>query len=179
MTTPSDEGFPDEAFPAGVSGTADAPLELHVDEVDDAGWRADLTGLLTLGCLSGWFDWCGHRIAIRTLTTDEELIVAQLIREYEGGLGSAKAYATAVAGLCVESVDRQPMPVPLGEHPNRPYQWALQRFNYARRWYPPTIDAIFDVFLQLEIRQKAVITELGKASPQGESATPGLSASSA
>lgn len=179
MTIPSDDGLPDEASPAGVTATGDAPLDLHVDDLDDAAWRVDLTGLLALGCLSGWFDWCGHRIAIRTLTTDEELIVAQLIREYEGGIGSAKSYATAVAGLCVESIDHQPMPAPLGEHPNKPYQWALGRLNYARRWYPPTIDAIFDAYLTLEIRQKAVIAELGKASSQGEGATPGLSASSA
>jgi hypothetical protein len=178
VTNPSEEGFPDEASPAGVSATGDAPLEVHYGEADAPAWTADFTGLLQVGCLTGWFDWCGHRIDIRTLSTDEELIAAQLIREYEGGLGGAKAYATAMAGLCVNAIDHQPMPVPLGEHPNKPYQWALERLNYARRWYPPTIDAIFDAYLQLEARQKAVIAALGKASAQGDGANPGLSASS-
>lgn len=178
MTIPSEDGFPDEASPAAASGTGDAPLEVHFGEAETSGWAQDFVGLLQIGSLTGWFDWCGHRIDIRTLSTDEELIAAQLIREYEGGLGGAKSYATAMAGLCVNAIDHMPMPVPLGEHPNRPYQWALERFNYARRWYPSTIDAIFDAYLQLEARQKAVIAGLGKASSQGDSANPGLSASS-
>jgi hypothetical protein len=170
--------FPTEETPAGDGPTA-GPPELHFDEHDDAAWREDFKGLLNLGAIRGWFEWCGHRIALRTLTTDEELLVSQLTREYEGGLGGTKAYATALCGLAVEAVDRQPMPVPLGEEPGRPYKWALERFNYARRWYPPTIDAIFDAYLRLEIRQREVMTELGKSSAQADDATPGLNARSA
>lgn len=167
--------FPDEEVPAG-SGPTTAEPDLHFDEYDDAPWREDFSGLLFLGSIRGWFEWCGHRIAVRTLTTDEELLIAQLTREYESGIGQTKAYATAIAGLCVDAVDRQPMPVPLGEHPNAPYKWALERFNYARRWYPPTIDAVFDAYLRLEVRQREVMNELGKASGPGDGATPGLSA---
>lgn len=173
--------FPDEASPGGdaTSGPqGDHITELHVEEPDTAPWQEDLAGLLFLGSLRGWFDWCGHRIHLKTLTTDEELLVGQLIREFEGGMAGMKAYATATAGLAVESVDHQSMPVPLGEHPNQPYAWALQRFNYARRWYPPTIDAILDAYLQLETRQREVMKGLGKASDPGAAATPGLSGSS-
>lgn len=172
------EPFPDEAVPAADGPTAATP-ELHFEEHDEAAWREDFSGLLSMGALRGWFEWCGHRISLRTLTTDEEILVGQLTREYEGSLAGTKSYATALAGLCVESVDHQPMPVPLGEHPSQPYKWALERFNYARRWYPPTIDAIFEAYLLLEGRQRAVMAELGKSSARGEGATPGLSARSA
>lgn len=181
MTVPSgDAGFPDEASPAGDStaGPAAGVTEIHVAEADTESWQEDFTGLLYLGRLSAWFDWCGHRISLHTLTTDEELLVAQLIREFEGGMGGMKAYATATAGLAVDSVDHQPMPVPLGEHPNQPYKWALERFNYARRWYPPTIDAMLDAYLQLEARQREVMAGLGKASAPEVGVTPGLSATS-
>lgn len=171
------EGFPDEEAPAAL-GPTDAPAELHVEEADTAAWHEDFAGLLFMGALRGWFEWCGHRVAIRTITTDEELLVAQLTREYEGGIGGTKAYATALAGLCVEAIDHQPMPVPLGEHPGVPYKWALERFNYAKRWYPPTIDAIFDAYLRLENRQREVMAEMGKSSAQADGATPGLSARS-
>jgi hypothetical protein len=170
--------FPAEEVPAGAGPTAAEP-DLHFDEHDGAAWREDFSGLLALGLIRGWFEWCGHRITLRTLTTDEELLVSQLTREFEGGIGGTKAYATAICGLSVDSVDHQPMPVPLGEHPNQPYKWALERFNYARRWFPPTIDAIFDAYLRLEIRQREVMAELGKASAPGDGATPGLSARSA
>lgn len=177
MTQPAD-AYPTEEAPAGSGPTAAEP-DLHFESHDKAPWREDFSGLLSLGAIRGWFEWCGHRISLRTLTTDEELLIAQLTREYETGIGQTKAYATAICGLCVESIDRQPMPVPLGEHPNQPYKWALERFNYARRWYPPTIDAIFDAYLRLEVRQRDVMTELGKASAPAGGATPGLSARSA
>lgn len=171
--------FPDEAVPSASTVQPAGPaVEIHVQEPDEDAWREDFTGLLTLGALRAWFDWCGHRISIRTLTTDEELLVAHLIKDFEGSMGGMKAYATATSGLCVESVDGQPMPVPLGEHPNRPHQWALERFNYARRWFPPTIDAILNAYLQLETRQRAVMAALGKASAPEGLATPGSSASS-
>lgn len=171
------ETFPDEEAPAAAGQTAAEP-EMHFDDADHSAWREDFSGLLTLGSVTGWFEWCGHRIALRTLTVDEELLVSQLTREFDSGIGATKAYATAICGMCVDAIDHQPMPVPLGEHPGAPYKWALERFNYARRWFPPTIDAIFDAYLQLEIRQREVMTELGKASGPGESATPGLSARS-
>ena len=172
------EAFPDEEAPAG-DGPTDAPLELHVEDHDEGAWREDFTGLLVMGALRGWFEWCGHRIAIRTLKGDEELAVAQIMREYEGGIGGTKAYASAIAGLCVESIDRKPMPVPLGEDPAAPYKWVLERFNYALRWYPPTIDAIFEAYLQLESRQREVLARLGKSSAREGAATHGLSARSA
>lgn len=172
------EAFPDEESPA-AGGPTDAVPELHFEPHDEAAWREDFSGLLTMGALRGWFEWCGHRIALRTLTTDEEILVGHLTREYEGSIAGTKAYATAIAGLCVEAVDHQPMPVPLGEHPNQPYKWALERFNYAKRWFPPTIDAIFEAYLALEGRQRAVMAGLGKSSAQEGAATPGLSARSA
>jgi hypothetical protein len=173
--------YPDELSPAAVTVAEPPPdhiTELHVNDTDTSGWAEDFTGLLYTGRLDGWFDWTGHRIELKTLTTDEELLVAQLIRQFEGGMGGMKAYATATSGLCVTAIDHQPMPVPLGEHPSGQYKWAQERFNYARRWYPPTIDAILDAYLQLEMRQREVMANLGKASAQGESATPGLSGTS-
>lgn len=173
---PPAQEFPDESDPA--ADTSPAVTELHVDTADTLAWQEDFTGLLTLGELHAWFDWCGHRISIRTLSTAEELIVAHLMREHEGSMGGMKAYATATSGLCVEAIDGQPMPVPLGEDPGKPYSWAVQRFNYAQRWYPPTIDAILNAYLELEKRQRAVLAGLGKASAPGAPATPGLSDSS-
>jgi hypothetical protein len=185
VTAQADEAppgeFPDEASPAGFGGgspSGDYITDLAHQDPEYGAWQQDFTGLLSLGSLHGSFDWCGHLIAIHTLTTDEELLVGQLIREFEGGMAGMKAYATATAGLCVTAIDHQPMPVPLGEHPNQSYKWALERFNYARRWFPPTIDAILDAYLQLEARQRGIIKMLGKASAPGAAATPGLSASS-
>lgn len=182
MTTAEQETpapFPDEAVPAAstLQGSRES-VDLDIEDPDTGPWRDDFIGLLKLGELHASFSWCGHRVALRTLRTNEELLVAALIKEYEGSMGGMKAYATATAALAVTGIDGQPMPVPLGEDPARPWKWALERFNYAQRWYPPTIDAIMDAYFQLEVRQRAVMDGLGKASGPGGPAIPGWSASS-
>ena len=172
--------FPDEEHPAATTApdqTA-AAVELHVEDPDTASWQEDFVGLLSLGAIRAWFDWCNHRISIKTLSTSEELLVAYLMKEFEGSMGGMKSYATATAALAVEAIDGQPMPVPLGEHPGQPYKWALERFNYAQRWYPPTIDAILNAYLELERRQRTVLAGLGKALGPGVSAILGSSGSS-
>jgi len=171
--------FPTEDVPAASTVQGGRGLVgIEVEEPDTESWRADLVGLLTMGELHASFSWCGHSIRIRTLSTREELLVAELVKAFEGGMGGMKAYATATAGLCVQSIDGEDMPVPLGEDPARPNRWAIQRFNYAQRWYPPTVDAIFDGYLQLEARQREVMDGLGKASGPEVLVTPGSSASS-
>lgn len=152
-------------------------IEITFGEPKLADWEKDLHGLLTLGQLDATFEWCGHTIRIRTLSTAEELIIASIVREWESTIGGAKAYATAICGIAVQSVDGQPMPTPLGEQGSAD-KWALERFNYAKRWYPWTIDAIYGHYLLLENRVKEVLSGLGKASAPMGAAIPGSSDSS-
>lgn len=166
---PEDPQYPGETIPAADG----SPMTFG--EIQP-GWQEDLNGLLVLGYLTGTFEWLGHKIVIKTLRTDEELIVASLVKEYNDTIGAAKAYATALCALAVVAIDGQPMPSPLGETGSN-LQWAVERFSYAQRWYPMTIDAIYEHYLRLEIRVREVMVNLGKASgPEG--ATPGSSASS-
>lgn len=177
MTHPTQDpagGFPDESLPSATSvQPEDGRLEVTIHPPEMEEWQQDFTGLLNLGSIRCHFDWCGHRISLRTLTTEEELLVGQLMKEHEGSMAGMKAYATATAALAVEAIDGKSMPVPLGEDPSRPFAWASQRFSYACRWYPPTIDAILEAYLQLEVRQREVISQMGKASAQAAGVTPG------
>jgi hypothetical protein len=152
-------------------------IEISFDEPKLAEWERDLHGLLTLGYLCATFEWCGHTIRIKTLNTDEELILSLIVQQWEATIGGAKAYATAICGIAVQSVDGQPMPSPLGDQGDRD-RWALERFNYARRWFPWTIDAIYNHYLLLEARVKEVLLNLGKASAPMGAASPGSSGSS-
>jgi hypothetical protein len=143
-----------------------SPLEFG--EVNDQ-WRADFHGLLYLGQLTASFEWMGHKIVIRTLTSDEELIIAAMIKEWDQTIAATKAYAVAVCALAVMFIDNQPMPAPLGENGSRDL-WARERFSYALRWYDPTIKAIFNRYLELEARVREVLEEMGKApAPEGGS----------
>jgi hypothetical protein len=141
-----------------ADGTAEGP-----STPDFKAWEQDFHGLLKLGYLTSSFEWCGHRIVIHTLRTDEELIISSMIKEWQDTIGGTKAYASAMVALCVDFVDGQPLPIPLGEE-RRSDNWARQRFAFVQRWYPFTIDAIYNEYLKLEDRVKKVITEMGKAS---------------
>lgn len=133
----------------------------------------DFEGLLYLGALSKSFEWLGHRFVIRTLNQDELLTVPLLIKQWAGTIGQSKAYTSAMAGLCVVSVDGKELPIPVGAGEGD-LAWAYQRFDYAKaNWYQFTIDKIYSQYLELEGRAEAVIEAMGKASgstvPTGDS----------
>lgn len=173
---PDEDGpFAPPPLPGPLTPAADesvpGPGETMAFEDPDPRWRIDFHGLLYLGALRGRFTWLGHVFRIRTLRSDEELIVAQLGQAWAETMGGARAHAIAMVALCVESVDGQPMPSPLGEQDAGSIGWAEERFRYAGRWYAYTIDHIFGRYLELEGRVREVMTELGKGSaPEG----PGL-----
>lgn len=133
-------------------------------EEPDPRWRVNFHGLLYLGALRARFAWQGHVFRIRTLRSDEELIVAQLGSAWAETLGGTRAHAIAMVAMCVESIDGQPMPSPLGEQDAGSIGWAEERFRYAGRWYSYTIDAIFERYLELEGHVREVMAELGKGS---------------
>lgn len=163
-----------EATPQG-DGTPDFSDVQFDDRYKDA-----FHGLAYIGALTGSFEWLGHKFVIHTLTQDEELAAALIVKDFEDTLGQARAYATALAALCVDSVDGEGMPTPVGTGPS--YGWAYQRFNYAKaRWYRYTIDKIYEKYLELEDLNRGVLEELGKASGSGvmdPNPTPGLKDSS-
>jgi hypothetical protein len=159
-----EQGFPEGPLtPAADESVPGQGQELDFDDPDPR-WRADFHGLLYLGALRGRFTWLGHVIRIRTLRSNEELIVAQLGRDWAETMGGARAHAIAMVALSVESVDGQPLPSPLGEQDAGSIGWAEERFRYAGRWYSYTIDVIFERYLELEARVREVMTELGKGS---------------
>jgi hypothetical protein len=163
------------AFEDIVPAADGTPLEFS--EPDER-WKQDFDGLLYIGELTASFEYLGHKIRIRTLRTAEELIVAELVKQWGDTIGGTKAYATALAALAVTDVDGRPMPTPLGEAGNSS-QWAYDRFIFAQRWYPFTIDEIYTRYLELEARVREILDGLGKASTRAASppGPPGTSAS--
>jgi hypothetical protein len=173
---PTEPPLPGPLTPLADESVPGDGEDLAYDDPDPR-WRVDFHGLLYLGALRARFAWQGHVFRIRTLRSDEELIVAQLGSAWAETLGGTRAHAIAMVALCVESVDGKPMPSPIGEQDAGSIGWAEERFRYAGRWYSYTIDAIFERYLELEGRVREVMAELGKGSaPAGPE--PGLTSTS-
>lgn len=149
--------------------TDEAPPQEAASEVEepepvpkfDPRFREDFEGLMYIGRLTRNFTWLGHSFTIRTLSTDELLEVGLLHKPYINTLADAKAYQTAVVAACVVEVDHQPMPVPVTNDPAD--TWLLGKFNYVKaKWFPPTMDAVYEEYLKLESRVTEVIEAMGK-----------------
>jgi hypothetical protein len=164
-----------------VSAPQGTPLGTGEDTTGDPGgfdprYREDFEGLAFLGALEARFSYIGHQFVIRTLTTDELLAASSVIKEYEGTLAAARAYATVMAALSVVSVDGTGLPSPIGENDN-PYAWAHERFDYVKaRWFPYTVDYVYEKYLLLEERVRAVLVEMTEQAKKAGSqagSTPG------
>lgn len=121
----------------------------------------DLQGLLFIGALSSEFTWLGHTFVINTLSMDDIIIIGGLIDEYKGTKSEMLAYQTAIAGLCIVSIDGEPLTAPLGYDDN----WHYKRYHYARtHWFKPVIMKIYAEYAILEQRVRTVVDAMEKAS---------------
>lgn len=143
-----------DAFQAAAIEPEPEKEDKFPDEIDQ-----DLRGLMFLGALERSFPFLGHDFVMRTLTTGEELACSMVIKEYAETLGSSKAFATAFVGASIVSVDGIPMIKPLG--PDQTLDVMRQRFVYvARHWFWPVVEALYDEYAELTLRQANVFKSL-------------------
>lgn len=135
----------------------------------DPKFAENFVGLLYLGALTDSFTWLGHRFVIRTLRDGEMLAVAQIIKPYMETMGVDRAYAMAVASMCIVSVDDEELPIPIGES-RRINEWGHQRFQYVvDNWFPYTVSEVYSRYLALDDLVARVVEALEKASAPTDS----------
>ena len=160
---PASVAFAPAPPPAVDDGQApDAPA---LPEFDPR-YREPFIGLTFVGALVKKFALLGHSIVVRTLKADELLEVALLVKPYQGTIGELKAYNQAVVCMALASVDGRELPLPLGEGTDL-HVWAQQRFDWlGAQYYPTTIGAIFEAYLELDQKVAEVVDAMGKALAQ-------------
>jgi len=152
----------------------DAPGTLRDEEGNllpsfDPKYTDSFKGLLYVGALSDTFTWLQHDFQIRTLRDGEKLAIAKIIKPYSDTIGADRAYAAAIAAMCIMSVDGEDLPTPIGET-RRAEQWGQERFDYVKdNWHASTIDQVFNRYVALEDLAYRVVEALGKASAPEDS----------
>lgn len=118
--------------------------------------RQDVEGLMWLGYLEDSFEFCGHHFVLRTLRADEELLAAQLSKEYVDSLGQAKAWAWSNICLSLLSVDYdEAFCPPLG--PDKA-AFARARFQWVTsRWFWPIGRHLFARYAALYKRMEDAV----------------------
>jgi hypothetical protein len=125
-------------------------------------FRQDFEGLLYLGKLTDDFTWLGHDYVIQTLNTGSLLTIGQLHKEYINTLADVKAYQALVIAASVVSLDGKSLPRPVTVDA-KPDEELRSAFRYVLRWFPPTIDYIYERVMELEAKVDAVIASMAKA----------------
>jgi hypothetical protein len=157
LSDPTESLQEGEAQGGHEPGLSDEPLPEF-----DPRHKEAFEGLLFVGALTKDFEWFGHRFRIRTLNSDEVIEVGVITRDYVGTMSDIRAYTTAVVAACLISVDGRAMPQPIStDVADTPLR---NRFDYVKRYFPLTIDAIYEQYLDLESTVAEVLAEMGKVS---------------
>ena len=140
--------------------------ELFVDEdrfPDEV--AEDVDGLLWLGYLENYFDYCGHDFVIRTLKMEDQLLCALVTKEYATTVGEGKAWVAAQVALALVSVDGDENFCEQATFDKKDY--ARARFNYViSKWYEPTIVRIYEEYIKLLDRQAAALEAMENLSQE-------------
>lgn len=124
----------------------------------------DVNGLIYLGHLTSSFNQYGHDFVIKTLRSGERLICAQVIHDYEDTLGLELAFKLAYVAACVVSVDARPLVAALGPGSAQRREQILRAFSLIsdpdKGWYDATVDAVYDEYSRLVVRQGAAFAAL-------------------
>lgn len=149
-----------------VSHDDTEPVANEVPTIEEMGlsfpeqYREPLVGLLYLGHLEETFQYAGHTFVMRTLKEAEFLVVANLIKQYEGTVGHKVAYKVAIVAMSLVEVDGQPLYESLG---NETLELAARgKFNVVKQWFPHVVDYLFERYERLDATVGELIEVLGK-----------------
>ena len=139
-------------------------LNEKIEEGFDPKYAEALHGLMYVGSLSHSFEWIGHKFIIHSLSANEQLAVAVLMKPWAGTIGESMAFTIASVAMSIVTVDGEALPVPFQAESDS-ISWARQRFDYVKsRWFMSTIDLVFAEKLVLDAKVREVLDEMGKAS---------------
>lgn len=159
--------------PTGGLAEPQGDAEASQDEVSnsfDPRWREPFEGLLFIGALRKPFRWLGHTYVLRTLRDGELMDVGLLIKPYMGTMGETKAYQTGVLAVALETVDGKALPLPpILDEGEGSLVVLTDRFNHIRRFYPPTIDHLYNRWLELEAEANKTVEKMLERYGQAES----------
>lgn len=140
------------------SSPTEEEKEFENEEQVTPSLRTDIENLLINGSISEEVEIAGHFFVIRTLKIGEELAIAEICREYEGGIAEAKALAAATVAASIETIDGRPLMRNLGPDVKNNIR---QKFAYIKnKWYWTIISELYQHYLILIDRQIGAFQEL-------------------
>ena len=144
---------------------------IGVDEVDDEvdselefprEHYQPLRGLLFTGSLVKNFTYAGHEFLICTLTEGQVLKIGQLMATYKGTFSADEARRCFTVAACVKSVDGYSLITDIKPRLDPDDDGLLEKINVVKQWYPPVIRYVYNMYIELESTEFAVMSSLKK-----------------
>lgn len=133
------------------------PIEL-TDEEEQA-----FSDLLFIGRKEKLIHIAGHTILVCTLTTDVELQLGLLTKEFQGSDGYARAYKVAVVAASIKEIDGRPFYQSLSVEESEDVAYVVRKkFEKVQKYYPILLEMIYTQIVELEKELSPLVDKLKK-----------------
>lgn len=103
---------------------------------------------------------CGRRVMMKTINTDDELIIGLLIKKWVGTDSYNRAYKTALMAACTVEIDGEPLtPRAISDEEDEEVIMT-KKFEKCRRYYPFFVDAVYEEIIAMEQSMKPLLEKL-------------------
>lgn len=135
----------------------DDPLEFTPEEEES------FSNLLFIGRKSKTIGIAGHRILIETLTTDVELQLGLITKDFQGSDGYSRAYKAAIVAASVKEIDGRPLYQPLSPDESEDVGYVVRKkFEKIKEYYPVLLEMIYTQIVEMEKELFPLVEKLKK-----------------
>jgi hypothetical protein len=155
----------DEGFAAPTSQERKMIEDLGLNDPVDLTEEEEqvFSDLLFIGRKEKLIHIAGHTILVSTLTTDVELQLGLLTKEFQGSDGYARAYKTAVVAASIKEVDGRPLYQSLSSEESDDVAYVVRKkFEKVQKYYPVLLEMIYTQVVELEKELFPLVEKLKK-----------------
>jgi hypothetical protein len=135
----------------------DDPLELTKEEEES------FSNLLFIGRKSKTISIAGHRILVETLTTDVELQLGLITKDFQGSDGYSRAYKAAIVAASIKEVDGRPLYQSLSSDESDDVGYIVRKkFEKVQKYYPVLLEMIYTQIVEMEKELFPLVEKLKK-----------------
>lgn len=168
----TDVGFTGETVPDIGDEGFDAPVpsekiakDMGLDDVVELTDEDEeaFSNLLFVGKKEKMVHLAGHTILIQTLTTDVELQLGLLTKEFQGSDGYARAYKAAVVAASIKEIDGRPLYQPMSPDESDDIAYVVRKkFEKTQKYYPVLLEMIYTQITEMEKELFPLVEKLKK-----------------
>ena len=123
--------------------------------------RQQFASLLTIGKRTKTVELFDHSIVLASLNVDDEMLVGEAVRDYQGTQGFARSYQAATVAAAIRSVNGESWDTAL-QPDAEPSALFHRKFTKVRKMYPLVVQSLYQECLKMDAEFAELVNKLGK-----------------